>query len=236
MNKIRKMTRQLLMGCEDRFFAKYALDESTGCHLWQGGFTQDGYGVFHVGGLHTTAHRVAYVLATGESLDNRDIILHHCPHGDNPRCINPDHLAKGTRSDNALDAVAKGRCSNRRKLDDLQAVSLRMAWAAGESTSSLCTRYGIGSRSFRQIVRGRSYKNLPVYERSTLLDPVLRGEQHPLAKLTAGQVLEIRGRLREGASPSSLARAFHVSGSTIQKIRDGQTWKHLEDIELEVAA
>ena len=71
---------------------------------------KDGYGCFHlkVGGnsVHDLARRVAYQLATNNDLSSSDVICHKC---DNPSCINPKHLFKGTHADNQADKVAKGR-------------------------------------------------------------------------------------------------------------------------------
>ena len=52
------------------------------------------------------AHRVSYQLATKEDISSKDLICHHC---DNPKCINPKHLFKGTNKDNSDDKCRKGR-------------------------------------------------------------------------------------------------------------------------------
>lgn len=36
-------------------------------------------------------------------------VLHNCPAGDNPACVNVDHLWLGTARDNTQDMIAKGR-------------------------------------------------------------------------------------------------------------------------------
>lgn len=53
-----------------------------------------------------------------------------------------------------------------------------------------------------------------------------QGEAHPLARLTAAQVLEIRRRLGE-ASFNELGRQYGVSGVLISKIAKRRTWKHV---------
>jgi hypothetical protein len=71
---------------------------------------KDGYGDIQTNEngvhIHMLAHRVSYQLATGEDITNEDIICHHC---DNPKCINPRHLFKGTHKDNSDDKCRKGR-------------------------------------------------------------------------------------------------------------------------------
>ena len=82
----------------------------SGCWEWAGARNDKGYG--QVGTVQGTmyAHRVAYEGATADYLvtNNKegDQILHSC---DNPPCVNPAHLSRGTHADNMADMKAKGR-------------------------------------------------------------------------------------------------------------------------------
>lgn len=72
------------------------------------------------------AHRVSFVIFNGD-LEEGDVVMHTC---DNPHCINPKHLLKGTFKQNNHDCNLKGRrnsCINlysylgniaRRKMND----------------------------------------------------------------------------------------------------------------------
>lgn len=51
-----------------------------------------------------------------------------------------------------------------------------------------------------------------------------RGEKNARAKITASNVLEIRGRLATGESICSLAREFLVSDTCIHDLRAKRTW------------
>lgn len=82
----------------------------TGCHEWQGPLFKErgGYGIFTMRplGVKTArAHRVAYALLVGP-LRQREHLLHIC---DNPPCVNPAHLVKGSQTKNMADKCAKGR-------------------------------------------------------------------------------------------------------------------------------
>ncbi len=46
-------------------------------------------------------------------------------------------------------------------------------------------------------------------------------------KLNEGDVVKIRERLAAGETMQAIARSFSVRPSTIAKIRDGKTWKHV---------
>lgn len=70
--------------------------------------TKAGYASSYVSTEFATIHasRVAYLLEHGGTLSSTEFICHKC---DNPPCVNPAHLFKGTAGDNARDTVAKGR-------------------------------------------------------------------------------------------------------------------------------
>ena len=88
----------------ERFEAKYVVDPNSGCWLWTGTVDHDGYGRLRVSGRMARAHRLAHEHFSG-ALDGA-LVLHRC---DVPACVNPAHLFVGTKSDNALDSVLKGR-------------------------------------------------------------------------------------------------------------------------------
>ena len=90
----------------DRFWSK--VDKSPGngphgdCWLWVGG-KSDGYGAFYLNGENFGAHRVSLLIKTGE--DPRE--YRSCHTCDFPPCVNPEHLFKGTDTDNRRDAINK---------------------------------------------------------------------------------------------------------------------------------
>lgn len=55
----------------------------------------------------------------------------------------------------------------------------------------------------------------------------VRGEQHTSAKLTSGNVLEIRELAKQGISHSEIARRFKVSRGAIVDIIYRRTWTHI---------
>lgn len=74
---------------------------NTGCWVWLGAGTRDGYGKVRFEGKMVYAHRLMLFLQTGEW---GEVAMHAC---DTPSCINPEHLSWGTHSENALDREAK---------------------------------------------------------------------------------------------------------------------------------
>lgn len=90
----------------ERFMRKIDKNPKSGCWVWIGSRTPTGgYGSFWDNGKLHRAHRWSYRHFHGEIGDNEDV-CHAC---DNPPCVNPEHLFRGTRLDNIIDSVKKGR-------------------------------------------------------------------------------------------------------------------------------
>lgn len=88
---------------EERVWAR--VDKSGECWIWTGTRYRRGYGSIWVAGRHKPVHRVVWELVNGPIPTDLQV-CHHC---DNPPCVRPDHLFLGTRSDNTIDCVRKGR-------------------------------------------------------------------------------------------------------------------------------
>jgi hypothetical protein len=74
------------------------------CLIWDGSTNEHGYGQVRHGRLTLKVHIVMADLI-GLPGDG-PMVLHAC---DNPPCFEPEHLYRGTQSDNMRDCVARGR-------------------------------------------------------------------------------------------------------------------------------
>lgn len=92
---------------EVRYEAK--VDRSNGperCHPWTASTTTKGYGQMNIDGRNREVHRWAFRMFVDPTLRDDEVVRHSC---DNPLCQNPRHWVKGSRKDNAQDAVTRKR-------------------------------------------------------------------------------------------------------------------------------
>lgn len=141
----------------EKLKAGVAVCDITGCWIWQKRLKR-GYG----------PHRLAYRFYKGPIPDGLDV-LHNCPHGDNPACINPDHLWVGTHRDNMLDKINKGRANiphgeghHNSKLSEAQVLDI-LNWKRGgetgkEKLADLAARHGVSRYTVKEIRLGYRWK------------------------------------------------------------------------------
>src|SRR5216684_5016973 len=97
----------MVRSVRERFEEKYIPEPNSGCWLWDGSLDSHGYGQLSSkrGSRPHRASVVSYELYKG-GVPNGWCVLHRC---DVPCCVNPDHLWLGTRKENSIDMVEKGR-------------------------------------------------------------------------------------------------------------------------------
>jgi len=141
----------------------YDIDEETGCwnctsHTPRVG--DDGFiGYFHCrrDGYYTL-HRYMYAQKYGH-ITSDDIIRHIC---DNPMCINPDHLVKGTHNDNVQDRVSRNRSAigvrhGRTKLTETQVVEI---YNSNDTKKGLARKYKVDPKLIYAIKHKLIWKHL----------------------------------------------------------------------------
>ena len=88
-----------------RFWEKVVKTET--CWLWTGAQGEKGYGTIRIDGHGVPVHRFSYEIHFG-AIPYSLFVCHNCPGGDNPSCVNPEHLWLGTPKENLHDAIKKG--------------------------------------------------------------------------------------------------------------------------------
>jgi hypothetical protein len=150
----------------DRFLEKIEVNEN-GCWIWKGAKLRGGYGHFRrcINGkwVMFKAHRYAYEYFNGP-LEKGLLVCHKC---DNPECVNPEHLFKGTNKDNAEDKVKKGRHvfgrNKKHQWLTLEVVnSIRKDHKEGLKNSEISKKYEISPSQISRVVKNQIWKERKV--------------------------------------------------------------------------
>lgn len=134
------------------FRTKYVIDDS-GCWLWIGRKSPDGYGRFN----HTLAHRIAYRLLVGE-IPQGLCVCHRCDVRD---CVNPGHLFLGSHQENMADMLSKGRRADthggRNPRAKLTAADVRSIRADQRRADEIAKDFGVVAGAIYNIRAGRAW-------------------------------------------------------------------------------
>lgn len=146
------------------------VNKTDSCWLWTAGKFKFGHGNFWVSSakLGQYAHRIAFFLTKGYLPEPPLCILHNCPGGDNPACVNPAHLWVGTKKENNQDKMRKGRCNapigerqGRAILTEVQVKEIIQKYEARELNQvELASAYGVTQSAISLIVRKRNWAYL----------------------------------------------------------------------------
>ena len=186
------------------------------CWEWSKYRNDSGYGqVGYKGNMHLV-HRLVAGLVIGDV--SGKCAMHMC---DNPPCINPQHLEIGTSKQNSLDyRVRKRVCT----IQDAEVIEIREAIAAGETISSVVARTG-RSKSF---IHSISIGLIHLHVGGPIADVRgVDGENNPAAKLTAEEVLIVRGMWANGISQANISKATGIPNKNVWQIVHRKRWKHV---------
>lgn len=216
-----------LLKCHDRFWSRVdkGKDKSS-CWLWRAG-KSNGYGTFMVGSRNYGAHRISWGLTMG-GVPKGLWVLHNCPGGDNPACVNPAHLFLGTNLDNMRDMIKKGRkitvrgdAHYSRTHPELLARGDRNGARAHIERMPRGDNHYSRTQPWR-LARGDRHSSKVHPER------VPRGENHANSKLTESKVRCIRNKYSTGKYFfRELAAEFRVSLGAIDSCIN-RTWRHVK--------
>lgn len=142
----------------ERFVSKI-IKLNSGCHVLKGQENSKGYSYVSIRQKQHGAHRVSLFVFKGLPLDTPMDAMHSC---DNPKCVNPDHLSYGTRTDNMQDASLKGRVRNtsdwrgtknpKSKIDPSCYVHITKLVEAGTPRKDIAAKYRISTQRVSQIL------------------------------------------------------------------------------------
>ncbi len=145
----------------DRFWERVNKDGpiqphmDTPCWEWTRATNGRGYGKLKVAERFVLAHRLAFELSTGQTIQPGFCVCHRCDH---PSCCNPAHLFLGTQADNLHDMFAKGRGVAPAKLTSAQVAEIRALRSSGLLLAEIAARFGVNRSTIGYVVRGDTWR------------------------------------------------------------------------------
>ena len=142
------------------FWRKVNKNGPNGCWVWTAATKQAGYGMIGFKTKLCLAHRLSWELHNGP-IPNGLCVLHKC---DNPPCVNPNHLFLGSRKDNNLDKIKKGRSPNlkgsnsgRAVLIESQILEIRELLKTDLTQQEIGNLYGVSRSTIKEIKCGSNW-------------------------------------------------------------------------------
>lgn len=151
----------------DRFLAKCRRDVVSGCLIYP---TKPGrYAHMWVDGKVVSLHRLALELYVARKLGipgrfelPAGALVRHLPGCTSKACLEPNHLACGTRSDNAQDAIvtgtiARGERNGMARLRITDVRRIRRAPRTGRARRRIAAKLGVNADYVRHVQYGRTW-------------------------------------------------------------------------------
>ena len=134
--------------------------DAGACWIWIGSRDSKNYGRLWIGNRYFFAHRFSYSIFIGP-IEGWDV-LHHC---DNPPCVNPRHLFRGTMADNNRDRTAKGRSakgerSGKTTLTQFQVLEIRRLYPMVRSSRRLAAMFGVAMSTILRIFHRETWRHI----------------------------------------------------------------------------
>lgn len=198
-----------------RFWKKVNKNGPNGCWVWTGSVVGGRYGRFRESKERgvVCAHRFSWELHKGPIPDGEGFhgteVCHNCPGGDNPRCVNPDHLYLGTHQENMSDSTRKGR-NPLSKLSMDQAMEIRGSQLPNHE---LAKKYDVTKNTISRIKRGVRWVSTMTQGERDAVQKTLTKKQR---RLTPEEISEI---LLSDEKPRFIAARLGMRPKAITRTR-----------------
>lgn len=189
-----------------------------------GGSGRGGRPMITYGGVRTTLQRASWMAFVG-SIGDEEVILSIC---DNPMCVCPDHLYKGTQADKRQARLERGRELGRNVTESEAEEIRRLYFFTSISQKELAAAFGVSISNISNIVnfKGRWANRIPSNEeKKALVKKRRRLAGHSKRKLTDVQVREIRN---SGEYQRVLGKRYGLEQGNISAIKLRKTYRDVD--------
>ncbi len=147
-------------------YSQCCKNSETECLIWPGEVNNKGYPMIHFKGKNVSLHRLSFEYHHGYKLVGDLCALHRC---DTPRCIFGPHLFPGTRAENNIDKMIKGRAGSLKgenhksaKISEKEAIEIiDLIKCNIYQLKDIASMYGLSPEAVSGIKSGRKWSYLP---------------------------------------------------------------------------
>jgi len=221
----------------DRLYSKISIiteGKYNGCWEVDCCKNKGGYHDFTINGKTTQCHRFMYMIHHQDENIDSFCVCHTC---DNSGCVNPEHLWLGTSQENTQDKVNKNRQSkgsnhSKSKLTEIDVEEMLINTLSGYFTTykEIMYHYHISLTTVHDLITMKSWthvtKKFDMKKIWSLLDNY-HGVNNPFAYFNKDDIRDIRQRLKNGESQSSIAKSYNAYQQTISLINLGKTYQNV---------
>jgi len=205
-----------------RFWDKVEKNDKDKCWEWLASKDKDGYGYFSVKGKTYKAHRISYIINSGNQIPIGMVIMHSC---DTTSCINPEHLSLGTVAKNNRDIILKNRQNwnpaigtNNGKsiLNEYIVLEMRNFYKNGKTFKEISEHFDVKIPTVRAVIYHHSWRHVGGY----------KGVASQTHKLNMNIAKKIRHQYQNKISTiKELAKKYKVNVSNIYAILSNRIYK-----------
>lgn len=144
---------------KDYFFKN--LQKTDHCWIWKGSLNYYGYGRMRIKEFEgVQAHRYSYELHKGK-IKKGLCVCHTC---DNRKCVNPEHLWLGTKYQNSMDMVSKGRTKKGKdhknsKLSEEEVLQIRELKKT-KGYKKIAKMFGVAPSCIQSITNRKTWRHI----------------------------------------------------------------------------
>ena len=196
------------------------------CWEWKGSFDKDGYGKIFC----KAAHRFSWIESRNNENIKGAIIMHVC---DNPSCVNPFHLRKGTYQKNSDDMVKKGRSLFGEKhidaiLKEKDIPIILQKLYNGNILADIAFEYNVNEATIYEIYVRNSWKHITKDYPQEFFNRIRNNLKNNRIrnKITEEDVKKIKEFFKQGYKKSHIAKMYGLGPTTIANIINGKSWSN----------
>lgn len=152
--EVKRRTAEILAEIAER-----CVRTESGCMLWQGRKTHDGYGLITINGKEYRVHKLIMEIMQRTNIPPKMVVMHHC---DNRHCCEITHLKIETQAENMADMARKGRSTkgSRNPASKLTEEIIPSIFHDSRPLEEIARDYNVDRKTIKAVKDGKSWRHV----------------------------------------------------------------------------